>query len=188
MTETVYELTKFPDTLITEFKNLWIKLSAEPGVEVSKEEMWKYKVPKYERVYSYFPEANLIEYYSMAPNFVNTPHLDRGRWCALNIPIKNNPPYTDFFIGKYFHLAKYIERPRRDPYYDNTTELGPTGMFVYEEEKFVHNEFVTPLLFSTKIPHGGTNKHNTDYRVLATITFNNKKFEEVINILPPQWF
>jgi len=188
MAETVYELTKFPNYIVEDFKSLWTTFLQEEGIEVSKNEMWKYKVPKDKSIYSHFPQANLIEYYKMAPGFFNSPHLDRGRWCAVNIPIENNPPYTDFFVGKYFHLAKYTEKPRRDPYYDKTTDLGPTGMFIYEEEKFEHNRFTNPLVFSTKVPHGGTNMRNTDYRVLATVTFGVKTYEQLINELPPEWF
>lgn len=188
MAETVYELNNFPQYLIDNIKSLWTEVSQKPGIEVSKNEMWKYKVPKENLIYTHFPSANLIEYYEMSVGFVNTPHLDRGRWCALNIPVENNPPYTDFFIGKHFHLAKYQKRPRRDPYHDETTEYGPTGMFKYDKHLFVHYTFEKPVVFSTKIPHGGTNKHNINRRVLATITFGNKHYEQLLNELPSEWF
>ena len=188
MSETAYELKHFPNHIIDDFATCWNYLDKSSAIEVSNKEMWKYKIDKSHPIYAYFNDANLIEYYEMAPGFLNSPHLDRGRWCALNIPIQHNPPHTDFFIGKHFHLAEYRSRPRRDPYFDETGEFGPTGMFKYDQGLFQHYDFKNPVVFSTKIPHGGTNKHNADYRVLATITFGQKKYEQLLNELPPEWF
>lgn len=187
-TETYYKLTNFPQHICNAIIEYWTQLDKTSAIEVSQGEMWKYKVDKHNKIYKYFEGANLIEYYEMSAGFVNTPHLDRGRWCALNIPVENNPPYTDFFIGKHFHLAKYQKRPRRDPYHDETAEYGPTGMFKYDDKLFTHDDFLSPIVFSTKIPHGGTNKYNTKRRVLATITFGNSRYEQLLNELPPEWF
>ena len=45
-----------------------------------------------------------------------------------------------------------------------------------------------PVLFSTKVPHGGNNRRATSYRTIVSIGATNRKYEEVIHRLPPEWF
>ena len=45
-----------------------------------------------------------------------------------------------------------------------------------------------PVLFSTKVPHGGNNRRAKTHRTIVSIGATNRKYEEVIHRLPTEWF
>jgi len=135
--------------------------------------------------------VGMIEFYSNPPISRNGPHLDRGRWCALNIPIDVDFDNSHFFVGKTHVLKNYNEVVlEKSPYDTNTNHQhsdGPSGFFQEEEEKFHYYNLEKPALFSTKTPHGCENWSYRE-RVICSIAFGKRKFEEMHHQLPQSWF
>lgn len=138
----------------------------------------------------FIPEAQSVEFYVGLPEkYVADPHIDRGdRTSAINIPIDVIYDESFFMIGKFFDFNKYRERPLEDsPYQFQISNIEDKGRkFYYDKDLFDHYNMETPVLFSTKTPHGGRSWSKT-MRVIMSIGFC-KPVDIVQRKLPKEWF
>lgn len=187
MTFTILE--NFPDELLQKLKDIWYEGDWYKELEASPGAMWHHCLRASHPIFSEFPEeTRTLEYYSNPPHAANGPHLDRGRWSAMNIPIEMDHENSYFMTGKT-HLLKTYKRKGHLDYKDGhkvDNTKGPTGFFYEEEGKFDYYNLEKPVLFSTKTPHGFANKSDKP-RVLLSVTFD-LTYEQMLNILPPEWF
>ena len=184
-------LDNFPQDLLQELKDIWIEGNWTEEKEASKNAMYHHCLREDHPVFANFPkEARTLEYYSNPPNTSNGPHLDRGRWSAMNIPIDMDHDNSYFMTGKT-HLLKHYERKTwldKDPQHGHQVKStqGPVGFFREDKDKFDYYNLEKPVLFSTKTPHGFANNSDRP-RILLSVTFD-LTFEQMLNILPAEWF
>ena len=183
-------LENFPEDLLQELKDIWQEGEWYKELEASPGNMWHHCLREHHPVYANLPEeAKTLQYYSNPPHSGNGPHLDRGRWSAMNIPIDVDHDNSYFLTGKT-HLLKGYERKRYLDQYKDGHEVkstnGPVGFFREEKDKFDYYNLEKPVLFSTKTPHGFANNSDRP-RILLSITFN-QTYEQMIHILPEEWF
>ena len=187
MTFTILE--NFPQDLLDELKAIWAEGDWYKELEASPGAMWHHCLKSSHPIFERFPEeTKTVEFYSNPPHTANGPHLDRGRWSAMNIPIDMDHDNSYFMTGKT-HLLKVYKKKEHLNYetsHQLERELGPRGFFYEEEGKFDYYNLEKPVLFSTKTPHGFANNSDRS-RVLCSVTFD-AKYEQMINILPPEWF
>jgi hypothetical protein len=182
-----YVLKNFPVELKEKiqqqyYKNDWIRTK-----EAVPRKMFQYEPSNSADLLSYFPEATSIEYFVFNPGSKNTPHLDRPRFAAISIPIKIDHENSFFYCGKYDSLNEYVTK--KNAYTNrNTKILGSSGFFVYEPEKFIQYNLEHPIVFSTKIPHGGNNEKSNIPRIICSISYQDTDYETVVNQLPQEWF
>ena len=193
MAETFYKLPNFPKELIEELRAVFENKEYDTVKEVVPERFWHYCLnDKTHPVYRHFSDDfDMIEFYTVAPGFKNSPHLDRGRWCALNISLEADLDNSFFFAGKYFHTHHYewdAEKNESNSYLHEANEHGPKGFYKWDKEKMEKYNLEHPVLFSTKVPHGGNNAKATSFRTIVSIGATKRKYEEVIHRLPPEWF
>jgi len=186
MTFTILE--NFPEDLLQKLKDIWNEGEWYKEIEASPGAMWHHCLRSSHPIFEEFPEeTRTVEFYSNPPHTKNGPHLDRGRWSAMNIPIDIDHDNRYFMTGKT-HLLKVYERKTLPVGYTHkvTSQSGPIGFFFEEEEKFDYYNLEKPVLFSTKTPHGFYNNSDRS-RVLCSVTFD-LTYEQMMNILPPEWF
>lgn len=189
MTFTILE--NFPNDLLQELKDIWNQGEWYKELEASPGAMWHHCLRLDHPIFKKFPEeTRTLEYYSNPPHTANGPHLDRGRWSALNIPIDVDHDNSYFLTGKT-HLLKVYERKTwldKDPkaHGHDVKAYGPVGFFKEQEGKFDYYNLEKPVLFSTKTPHGFANNSDTS-RVILSVTFD-LTYEQMLNILPSEWF
>lgn len=191
MTETFYILKNFPEDIMQEIIKQWYTGDWKSIKETVPEKMWHYCLSNDHPLMALFPEKNSIEYYYTSVGAYNTPHLDRGRWSAINFPIEVDFENSYFHCGKYFWLGRYTPKDMSNlaSTYSHKSQLnGPTGFFDFENDKFVTYNLEHPVVFSTKVPHGGNNKSGLFDRVICSIGFQDTTYEELLNKLPPEWF
>jgi hypothetical protein len=187
MTFTILE--NFPQDLLDELKAIWYEGDWKREIEASPGSMWHHHLRASHPIFERFPEeTRTLEYYSNPPHCGNGPHLDRGRWSAMNIPIEMDHENSYFFAGKTHLLKGYTRKRHLDQYKDGhkVNSTGPIGFFKEEEGKFDYYNLEKPVLFSTKTPHGFANNSDRP-RVLLSATFN-LTYEQMLNILPEEWF
>lgn len=184
---TFYVLENFPEKLHNKLKEIWNQgnwvntLDADPGV------MTHYHLSVKHEIFDELPYAKSVEYYANTPRSTAAPHLDRGRWCAINVPIDVDTKNSCFMTGKYFHLNKYKRKTHLDNSYAfKTVEDGPSGFYYEDKDLFDYYNLEKPVIFCTKVPHGFHNDCDTE-RVLCSITFD-KKWEEVLHLIPQDWY
>ena len=86
--KTWMKLDNFPEDLLEELKAIWLEGVWTKELEASKNAMFHHCLREDHPVFAKFPkETRTLEYYSNPPHTSNGPHLDRGRWSAMNIPI-----------------------------------------------------------------------------------------------------
>ncbi len=149
------KLENFPQDLLQELKDIWYEGEWVKELEASPGAMWHHCLRGDHPVFKNFPEeTRTLEYFSNPPHCGNGPHLDRGRWSALNIPIEMDHDNSYFMTGKT-HLLKVYDRKRHlDQYKDGhvvKSTNGPTGFFREEADKFDYYNLEKPVLFSTKL-------------------------------------
>lgn len=191
MTETFYILKNFPQDIMQDIVDQWYQGEWKSVKETVLGKMWHYCLRDDHPLMELFPDKNSIEYYYTSVGAFNTPHLDRGRWCALNFPIQVDFENSYFHCGKHFWLGKYTPKDmsKHQSTYSHKSDLnGPTGFYEFEESKFEKYNLEQPVVFSTKVPHGGHNKHGKFDRVICSIGFQSTTYEELLNRLPPEWF
>lgn len=189
--QTYHILHNFPDHLKTKILNVWEEQKWKEVKEVVPSRFWHYVLDKDNNLYNDFPMVDCIEYYEVAPGFANSPHLDRGRWCAINVPVEVDYKNSFFHCGKYLWLGHYDLDPKKNDansYLHTANEDGPKGFFLWNEELMDKYNLEKPVLFSTKVPHGGDNKLSKTNRVIASLGVSNKTYDQILNILPPEWF
>jgi len=185
---TFYIMKGFPQELIDELKQIWEENDWIKEVEAAKGKMWHHRLRFDHPVFKKFPSAiGSIEFYSNPPFSSCGPHLDRGRWSALNIPIIVDTEQSCFFTGKSHILSIYTNKGEHGYGHDVENEKGPHGFFIEEKEKFDYYNLEYPVLFSTKTPHGFQNRADTQ-RVLCSVTFPNHTIEQMVHMFPYEWF
>ena len=133
-------------------------------------------------------EQCLIEFYvGNKENYRSSPHTDRGRTVAINVPIKVDLENSIAFFGKHFDLAKY-PAPKDFGYNFNLTTKETD--FKPETNQRYQGDYVEGLyddvildslvLFDPAVPHGGWNKAN-DSRVLMSLSFDSLTYEQAYN-------
>ena len=189
MTFTILE--NFPQDLLDELKSIWAEGNWQNEIEASPGAMWHHHLRSSHPIFEKFPEeTRTLEYYSNPPHTENGPHLDRGRWSAMNIPIDMDHDNSYFMTGKT-HLLKHYERKTwldkdESAHGHKVKTHGPTGFFREQEGKFDYYNLEKPVLFSTKTPHGFVNNSDRP-RILLSVTFD-LTYEQMLNILPEEWF
>ena len=68
--------------------------------------------PRWDYFRDHFKELSdipmLIEFYTgMEKYYKSSPHTDRGRSVAINVPVEVDLQHSNAFFGKYFELDKY---------------------------------------------------------------------------------
>jgi len=186
-------LENFSNTLKQQLTDIWNNQTWDKVVEASPGTFFHYCLnPKHEMV-KQFPFADSVEFYWNKPGSSTGPHLDRGRWAAINIPIDVDHDNSAFVIGKEFHLKNYrrkthLDKPDATPWSHSVpSESGPTGFFYEDEPMFNYYNLEKPVLFSTKVPHGYTNKKSARHRVLCSVTFK-KSWSEMVHLIPQEWY
>ena len=191
MTETFYILKNFPQDIMQDIVDQWYQGEWKAIKEVVPGNMWHYCAHDDHSLTKFLPTNARIEYYVTSVGAFNTPHLDRGRWSAINVPISVDIENSYFHCGKHFWLGKYTPKDmsKHQSTYSHKSDLnGPTGFYEFEEDNFEKYNLEHPVVFSTKVPHGGHNKHGRFDRVICSIGFHRTTYEELLNILPPEWF
>ena len=186
-------LENFSDTIHQELTTIWNDQTWDRVVEAKPGHFLHYCLsPKHEMVKK-FPYADTVQFYWNKPGSETGPHLDRGRWAAINIPIDVDHDNSAFVIGKEFHLKNYrrktyLDKPGANPYTHKVpSESGPTGFYYEDQHMFDHYNLEKPVLFCTKVPHGYTNINSTQHRVLCSVTFK-KTWNEIIHLIPQDWY
>jgi len=133
-------------------------------------------------------ENCLIEFYVGDPfNYLSSPHTDRGRTVAMNIPIEVDYEKSNAYFGKYFGLENYptyegdedfsytFNLARKETDYKQETNPRYRGEYIPEFYDDVIIDSV--VLFDPACPHGGWNKATTQ-RVLMSLSFDSLSYAE----------
>lgn len=189
-TQTYHILHNFPSEIQQQILDVWKAQQWKEVKEVVNNKFWHYVLDNSNKLYEHFPYMDCIEYYEVAPGMRNSPHLDRGRWCALNFPVEVDYDNSFFHCGKYFWLGHYkLDEEKVAKGYTHTAgEKGPKGFYLWEENLMDKYSLEKPVFFSTKVPHGGDNKKSNTKRVICSIGCTNYTYDQVIHMLPPEWF
>lgn len=183
MSETFYILKNFPQYLIEELKKEFSNKINGTMTQVLKQ----YHLPVDHKIMEYFPKSWMIEYFVIPKNFATPPHLDRKRLCAINIPIEVDCQNSFFFCGKHLWLGNYKKLDVQYPY-DASNGVGPMGYYEYNAEDYLTYNMENPVIFSTKIPHGGNNRAGSFDRIICTIGYRDLTYEQLLNDIPTEWF
>jgi len=190
-TQTYHVLNNFPQDIMQEIMRVWKDQNWKEVKEVVPYRFWHYVLEKDHPLKRHFEFMDAIEYYEVAPGFKNSPHLDRGRWCAINIPVEVDTENSFFHCGKYLWLGHYELDPSKNDgnsYLHAAGEKGPKGFFLWDDDLIEKYNLEKPVLFNSKVPHGGDNIHATTNRVIASIGCTRYTYDQIINIIPPEWF
>lgn len=131
-------------------------------------------------------EPCLIEFYVGEPyHYKSQPHTDRGRSCAVNIPIQVDLEKSDAYFGKYTSLDHYQHTAISTPYTFKLTNSKGQSMKSsnihfrgeYDAKLYDSVNFDKSVVFNPAIPHGGYNKSDK-IRVLLSLSWFNTSFEE----------
>lgn len=189
MAETFYKIKNFPKDIKQELCEAWSENKWQEIKEVVPNRMWHYCLNYDHKLSTYFEAECYIEYYVVSSGCSNRPHLDRGRLCAINVPIEVDYENSFFFCGKYMRLGLYKEDVLQTTSYGHKTKYkGRNGFYVYQDKMFETYNLEDPVIFSTKVPHGGNNIAGKTPRVIASVGFPNDTYEQVLNNLPNEWF
>ena len=155
--------------------------------------MGHYSLGKISKRWNYFrqhfqqltDEQCLIEFYvGNKQNYRSSPHTDRGRTVAINIPIQVDIENSTAFFGKHSDLSKYPAP--KDLGYNFKLEVKETDYKAetnaryqgdYVEDLYDHVILDSPVLFNPAVPHGGWNRSN-DSRVLMSLSFDSISYEQ----------
>lgn len=148
------------------------------------------KSPKWADFRNLFSEITdepcLLEFYVAEPcYYVAQPHTDRGRSCAVNIPIQVDLEKSDAYFGKYTSLDDYQHTSNNTPYTFKLMdskgkakqEINQHFQGKYEAELYDSVNFDKSVVFNPALPHGGYNKSD-EIRVLLSLSWFNTSFEE----------
>ena len=181
--ETYYKLNNFPKNIIQDFLQCWTDNKWEKVVDTYKGRNFKYNLAKSNIIYKNFVGCSKIEFYQQPAGGVGLPHQDRHRLCAVNIPIEVDYSNSYFFIGKSFDQKKYKQIP-----VDRKSKETATSMYMYDDKKMLKYNLEKPIVFDTNVPHGGSNTESNTRRIIASVTYLDYTYEQVLNMLPPEWF
>ena len=190
-TETYHILENFPSEILQGLKQCWKNNNWAEVKDIYKSKFFHYVLDNSHSIYENFPGCAAVEFYEQIPGVLNSPHLDRGRWCAINIPIEVDFQNSYFYIGKHFLLKKYQPEERNletDAYQHNAGYRGPNGFYHWDDRLMEKYNLENPVVFSTKVPHGGVNTKSKTNRIIASIGYVDYTYEQLLNMLPPEWF
>lgn len=108
-------------------------------------------------------------------------HIDISRYCTVNIPIHNtNGPLA---FSKYDNIKAHND----EILFSNTSGDAPGISLRYNKNSYFFNSMKVPVVLNTKMPHGFFNLVESP-RVVFSIGFYNTKYEELLEIIPKEWF
>lgn len=121
-----------------------------------------------------------LSFFVSMPGKIDTFHIDTERSCAINFPIEVDFENSQFRIGINPNIESYTTKHQNIPkwqekYYDKKGK----GTFLLEDNEYETYNLEKPVIFNTKVPHGGANFSDT-IRVIGSIGFS----EPMDNILP----
>jgi len=188
--ETYYKLNNFPEKIIQDIKQSWIDNDWKIIIDTYKSQFFHYRLDRSKKVYEHFPECDKIEFYEQIPGVKNRPHSDRGRFAAINIPVEVDYANSFFYIGKYFDLAEYSRDfgPKVVTQGNKSNKLGQPVFYKYDEKLMEKYNLRTPVIFDTKVPHGGVNTDCPTRRIIASISYQQYTYEQVLGMISPEWF
>lgn len=188
--ETYQILENFPKKLIEDLTQCWKDNDWEEVKDIYKSRFFHYLLDNSHPLYDSFPDCVKIEFYEQIPGVLNSPHLDRGRWCAINVPIEVDFENSYFYVGKHFFLEKYQKDDKDSAaiYRHKASTDGPTGFYYWSDTLMEKYNLEKPVIFSTKVPHGGVNTDSSTRRIIASISYVKYTYEQLLNRLPPEWF
>ena len=189
--ETYHILENFPTKILEGLQQCWKDNDWEEVKDIHKSKFFHYVLDSSHPIYNNFPNCTKIEFYKQIPGVLNSPHLDRGRYCAINLPIEVDFENSYFFIGKHFLLKKYEFEDRNletDAYHHKSTLKGPIGFYLWDDNLMEKYNLKRPVVFSTKVPHGGVNTDSKTRRVIASVGYADYTYEQVLNMISPEWF
>lgn len=201
--KTHLKLDKFTD-VVTEAKNIWNTIDhstdeTNPDINFYRQAsryMGHYSLGKKSKRWDYFRDyfsdlgeiGMLIEFYVGIPKtYMSSPHSDRGRFVAINIPVEVDLEQSDAFFGKYFGIENY---PAQNGHgYEFNIASKETQFKQETNERYQgdwHPDYYdsvqidAPVLFNPAVPHGGWNKAETE-RVLMSLTIDGIDYPTIYN-------
>jgi hypothetical protein len=135
------------------------------------------------------PEIPLLEFYIAEPYYhMASPHTDRVRSVAINIPIQVDLENSNAFFGKSTNLEDYqhIKQQNKSYTFKITNAEGnviedrnENYKGVYHQEYYDNVKLTHPVLFNPAMPHGGWNKSNSK-RVILSLSWFDINFEDFV--------
>lgn len=183
MAETFYILNNFPDDLKKELETEFSSKTEgpmQPGLK-------QYYLPTDNRLMKLFPKSWQIGYLGIPKNKLVPAHLDRKRLCAINVPIRVDFKNSFFVCGNHLWLGRYKQSDTRYPY-STDIGIGPEGFYEVDSENYSTYNLEKPVVFSTKVPHGGDNVNGDFDRIICTIGYRDLSYEQLLNEIPSEWF
>lgn len=141
------------------------------------------KSPKWADFRNLFSEITdepcLIEFFVGEPYYyISQPHTDRGRSCAVNIPIQVDLENSDAYFGKYTSLDDYQHTAISEPYqFETINSYNIEFKGRYDSKLYDSVNFDKSVVFNPIMPHGGYNQSDK-IRVLLSLSWFNTSFEE----------
>lgn len=134
--------------------------------------------------YPLWEDPVLIEFYVGIPKtYKSSPHTDRGRSVAINIPVEVDLQNSNAFFGKYFGLKNYPSQNTNNYKFSLNSketrykkEINERYQGDYIAEYYDNVTLDCPVLFDPSVPHGGYNKADTQ-RVLMSLTFDSLDYK-----------
>lgn len=189
--------------IVEDAKSIWYQIdhSTENNQDINffrqvSKTMGHYSLGKVTKRWDYFRkhfeeltnEPCVIEFYvGNKENYRSSPHTDRGRTVAINIPIKVDLENSTAFFGKYDELSKYpapvnhgYEFNIGTKHTDFKSETNQRYQGDYVEGLYEHVDLDWPVLFNPAVPHGGWNKSD-DKRILMSLSFDSFSYEQAYN-------
>ncbi len=189
--------------VVSEAKNIWntIDHSTENNEDIkfyrqASKTMGHYSLGKVTPRWNYFRDhfkelsdiPMLIEFYTgMEKYYKSSPHTDRGRSVAINVPVEVDLQHSNAFFGKYFELDKYPTPTNHGYEFTVATketnykkEINERYQGNYEPEYYDDVDLDCAVLFDPAVPHGGWNKADTQ-RVIMSISFEEMDYNYAYN-------
>jgi len=120
-------------------------------------------------------------WFVMKPGALHSPHLDRTRYCALNLPILVDIDKSYTLVGNRQTVDDHTREPAGYEYDVKVPLLGAQGTFVNNHDEYDRYPMNQAVLLNTKWPHGAYNGSSTS-RVIMTFGFT-RTYEDVKNDL-----
>jgi|TARA_B110000261_G_C13093925_1_gene360976 hypothetical protein len=198
-----YKLDNAPVKIVQDAIDIWNSISHDtennPDIKFYRqaaENLGHYSLGKNLSKYTHFrdhflevssEEPCLVEFYVGCPkHYISSPHTDRGRKVAINIPIEVDLDKSTAFFGKYSDLSKY---PQHKP---DQLALGalfspPEVINQRYDGNYVPEYYDTaildnPVIFNPTLPHGGSNTADSQ-RVLMSLSWYTFSYETAISKL-----
>ena len=173
-------LNKFPQTLLNDCVNYYKEVDKSTiNIPLTPYHTAISASPAFlEQVNKFLPVAlDNLELYSIAPNSLPVPHIDRGRKVALQIPLELDTNNTFTFAAKFenIKLLTPIDRQYHTIVDDAKIVNRPDYSFYeWDSELYDTYNLELPILQHVEQPHGGTNRSTT---VRVFLSGSYKRYE-----------